>query len=183
MATKTATQLGVPEAEFIEDVDAYMAGKEAEATLKMLQERYQQYKLAESRVQQMRVRLQAKMPDIKKGLEMVTLLCTKRGSGEEVNVDFELADNMYAKAKIKDAETVNIWLGANVMLEYTVEEAKELLSKNLENCIQSLESTKQDMYFLRDQITITEVSIARVYNFDVKRRREAGAKEKDEMES
>ena len=36
-------------AQFIEDVDAYMTGKEAEATLKMLQERYQQYKLAEVR--------------------------------------------------------------------------------------------------------------------------------------
>eukprot|EP00959_Pyramimonas_sp_CCMP1952_P262079 5480260-Pyramimonas_sp.AAC.4 len=59
-------------------------------------------------------------------------------------------------------------------------QAKELLSKNLENCIQSLDSTKQDMYFLRDQITITEVSIARVYNFDVKRRRET---KKDEMDS
>jgi len=182
MSSKTAIQLGVPEAEFIEDVDAYMAGKEAEATLKMLQERYQQYKQAESRVQQMRVRLQAKMPDIKKGLEMVTLLCTKMGTGEEVEADFELSDNIYAKAKIKDAETVNIWLGANVMLEYGLDEAKELLTRNLENCITNLESTKEDMHFLRDQITITEVSIARVYNFDVKQRREAKEKT-DEMDA
>lgn len=33
--------------QFIEDVDAYMAGKDLESTMKMLQDRYQQYKLAE----------------------------------------------------------------------------------------------------------------------------------------
>jgi hypothetical protein len=79
---------------------------------------------AQSRVQQMRLRLQTKMPDIKKGLEMVTLLCDKQGSGEELKLDFELSDNLYAKAKVKDATAVNIWLGANVMLEYDINEVR-----------------------------------------------------------
>jgi prefoldin subunit 5 len=79
---------------------------------------------AQSRVQQMRMRLQTKMPDIKKGLEMVTLLCDKQGSGEELKLDFELSDNLYAKAKVKDATAVNIWLGANVMLEYEINEVR-----------------------------------------------------------
>jgi hypothetical protein len=35
--------------QFIEDVDAYMAGKDMESAVKMLQDRYQQYKLAEVR--------------------------------------------------------------------------------------------------------------------------------------
>jgi hypothetical protein len=39
------------------------------------------------------------------------------------------------------------------------------------------------MTFLRNQITITEVSIARVYNWDVKRRREAKAKEALELKA
>jgi len=35
--------------QFIEDVDAYMAGKDMDSAVKMLQDRYQQYKLAEVR--------------------------------------------------------------------------------------------------------------------------------------
>eukprot|EP00238_Polyblepharides_amylifera_P001330 CAMPEP_0196571562 /NCGR_PEP_ID=MMETSP1081-20130531/1715_1 /TAXON_ID=36882 /ORGANISM="Pyramimonas amylifera, Strain CCMP720" /LENGTH=179 /DNA_ID=CAMNT_0041888557 /DNA_START=226 /DNA_END=765 /DNA_ORIENTATION=- len=172
MASRSAAELGVPEAEFIEDVDAYMAGKDFDATLKTLRDRYQQYKLAESRLQQIRLRMQTKMPDIEKGLEMVTLLVGKE-ENEEVKVEFELSDNIYAKARIQGAKTVNLWLGANVMLEYQLDEAQELLKKNLENCKQSLESTKADWSYLRDQITVTEVSIARIYNWDVKRRRQA----------
>ena len=33
----------------------------------------------------------------------------------------------------KDVNTVNLWLGANTMVEYTLDEAKVLLSKNLVN--------------------------------------------------
>jgi len=46
-----------------------------------------------------------------------------------------------------------------------------------------MESKRQDMTFLRNQITITEVSIARVYNWDVKRRRETKAKEALELKA
>ena len=44
---------------------------------------------------------------------------------------FELSDNLYAKAEIKKPKAVGIWLGANVMVEYSFAEAIELLQKNL----------------------------------------------------
>lgn len=59
---------------------------------------------------------------------------------------------------------------ANVMLEYSVAEADELLSKNLTTATKNLRQADQDLDFLRDQITTTEVNMARVYNWDVKRR-------------
>mmetsp|Transcript_31787 Transcript_31787/g.38413 ORF Transcript_31787/g.38413 Transcript_31787/m.38413 type:complete len:185 (-) Transcript_31787:406-960(-) len=164
----------VPKAEFIEDIDEYMKGKVTEEVLKNLQERYQQYKLAESRIQQVRLKMQTKMPDIKKGIEMVDLLLSKSDSGEEVQIQYELTDNIYARAKVEGAKTVNLWLGANVMLEYPLDEAKALLEQNYNNAKTALENSIKDMYYLRDQITTTEVSIARTYNFDVKRRREQG---------
>jgi prefoldin subunit 5 len=37
-------------------------------------------------------------------------------------VDFELADQIYARATVKDANAVCLWLGANVMVEYSLEE-------------------------------------------------------------
>lgn len=42
-------------------------------------------------------------------------------------VDFAISDQAYAKAKVPVTDSVNLWLGANVMLEYPLEEAKALL--------------------------------------------------------
>lgn len=42
-------------------------------------------------------------------------------------VDFSLSDHVYARAKLRDVQSVGLWLGAGVMVEYTLDEAKELL--------------------------------------------------------
>ena len=56
------------------------------------------------------------------------------------------------------------------MLEYPIEEAEQLLTKNFETANKNLQQIDKDLDFLRDQITTTEVNMARVYNWDVKRR-------------
>jgi hypothetical protein len=48
---------------------------------------------------------------------------------------------------------------ADVMLEYPVGEALALLTKNKETAETNLEQLQDDLNFLRDQITTTEVSI------------------------
>jgi hypothetical protein len=59
-------------------------------------------------------------------------------------VDFELSEGIYSLAKIEDTNSVCVWLGANVMLEYScgfslvlsfpeILQADALLKKNLEN--------------------------------------------------
>ena len=48
---------------------------------------------------------------------------------------------------------------ANVMLEYTVEDAKALLTKNADNARSNVKVLDEDLVFLRDQIVTTEVSI------------------------
>jgi hypothetical protein len=45
------------------------------------------------------------------------------------------------------------------MLEYTCEEAKDLLTTKLDTAKNSLKNTLEDLEFLRDQITTMEVSI------------------------
>ena len=162
-------------AQFIEDVDAYMEGKEVEPTLNSLQTLFQQYKQIEQGLQQNRIRLGNKLPEIKRALDTVKLLCDKASTGEELDMHFELTDSVYAKAKVKDAESVYLWLGANVMLEYPLDEAKALLETNHANCVNNLATNRSDLAFVKDNITITEVSIARVYNWDVKKRKEEAA--------
>lgn len=79
---------------------------------------------------------------------------------------------MPRQAVLQDTATVSLWLGANVMLEYPLLEAQELLARNHASARDSVERLKRDMLSLRDKITTTEVSIARVFNEDVRRRRE-----------
>ena len=52
--------------------------------------------------------------------------------------------------------------------------AEELLVKNLGDAKCSLEKLGDDMDFLRDQITTTEVNMARVYNWNVKNKKSNG---------
>lgn len=49
----------------------------------------------------------------------------------QVVLDYQLADNIFAKARVKPVNTVNLWLGANVMLEYELQEAIALLVRAL----------------------------------------------------
>lgn len=109
------------------------------------------------------------MPDIKKTLEMVRLLQEKSKEEEEekrqMDANFLISDNIWAKAKIpNDTGKVGLWLGANVMVEYSYEEALKLLEKNFGNAEFRIKQTEDDINFLKDQITTTEVNIARIYN-------------------
>lgn len=58
------------------------------------------------------------------------------------------------------------------MLSYKIPAAVTLLKSKLEAAEVSLSNTIEDLEFLREQITVMEVNTARVYNWDVKRRRE-----------
>lgn len=68
-------------------------------------------------------------------------------------------------------------LQANVMLSYKIPAAIALLKSKLEAAEISLKNTVEDLEFLREQTTVMEVNIARVYNWDVKRRREKRGRE------
>lgn len=67
---------------------------------------------------------------------------------------------------------------ANVMLSYKIPAAIELLDSKLEAANVSLNNTVEDLEFIREQMTVMEVNTARVYNWDVKRRREKREKER-----
>ena len=84
-------------------------------------------------------------------------------------IDFLLTDTIWAKGRVdKKVEKVSLWLGANTLVEFPLEEAKVLLKKNLENAQGNLKTFEEDLLFLKDQITTCEVNIARVYNQNVK---------------
>jgi len=170
-AALSANPRGIPKALFIDNVEEFISNQEsADAALKRMQEFYSKYKYMEMTLTKNRASLRNKLPEIKSTLNMVQYLQQKKSSGETISTAYELSDQVFATAKLKPS-TVCLWLGANVMVEYTFEEALELLTRNLTNAEKSLANHEDDINFLKDQITTTEVNIARVYNFDVKQRR------------
>jgi len=150
--------------------------------------------------------LEEKIPEIKKTLSMVEFLRDRRegkktstdGDGDDADADdleddlggddsgkpapirttFELADTLYAEAELEETDTVFLWLGANVMLSYKIPAAIELLKSKLEAANTGLGHAVEDLEFIREQMTVMEVNTARVYNWDVKRRREKREKER-----
>ena len=118
----------------------------------------------EAQLQRSKGVLNAKLPDITNALEMVEYMQT---TPEDLNVDFQLSDTIWTKAEIPKNNSVALWLGANVMMEYSHDEAKELLTTNLNNARNALKSTDEDLKFLKEQITTCEVNLSRVYNYSV----------------
>ncbi|CAL5413007.1 unnamed protein product [Camellia sinensis] len=149
---------GIPAAAFVEDVHTYLSqlGLDVNSALSFLQERLQQYRLVEMKLLAQQRDLQGKIPDIEKCLNIVATLQAKKGTGEALLADFEVSEGIYSRARIQDTDSVCLWLGANVMLEYSCEEATKLLQMNLENARASLEVIVADLQFLRDQVTITQ---------------------------
>ncbi|KAF8963295.1 Prefoldin subunit-domain-containing protein [Flammula alnicola] len=177
---------GIPKAPFIADVDAYLGGQDAdvESTLKGFQDALAKYRYMDSSLTQRRASLEEKIPDIKKTLIWLSKSKAKEdeddledleeedGPAKPLKTTFELNDTLYAEAELEDTDTVYLWLGANVMLSYKLPAAITLLQSKLDVAQTSLNNTIEDLEFLREQLTIMEVNTARVYNWDVKRRRE-----------
>jgi prefoldin alpha subunit len=127
----------------------------------------------EMHLAQRRNALLQKIPELEENSKMVEFMQTNEG---EVSTNYELGDTLYAKARIPKTDKVLLWLGANVMLEYSLDEALSLLSKKLSTSKSQMTFVEEDLQFIKQQITTIEVNMARVYNWEVKRKRDSDAK-------
>ncbi|RAH65989.1 tubulin-binding prefolding complex subunit PAC10 [Aspergillus aculeatinus CBS 121060] len=178
---------GIPAAPFIDNVTDYVSSRsEVEPTLRSFQEMISKYQFMEVNTTKRAAGLRDKIPDITKTLEMVRFLSARRANANDtpLETNFELNDTLYARATVApaDAEEVYLWLGANVMLAYPIDEAMAMLAEKLAVAETSLQNCEEDLEFLREQITTLEVATARVYNWDVVQRRKEKAEGKGEEE-
>jgi hypothetical protein len=135
----------------------------------------------EQNLQRRVVGLKDKLPDIRKTLDTVQFLKARRvcrptpnrtlfifgllsnsfvsgvkqGDDDPIETTFELNDTLYAKAEVPPTEEVYLWLGANVMLAYPIDEAEELLESKLKAAKTSLANCEEDLDFLREQVTVS----------------------------
>ena len=95
---------------------------------------------------------------MKSGLSIsLTLTCVQSNPDSDLETSFELNDTLYARAAISpaDAEEVYLWLGANVMLAYPLDEAEIMLDDKLKSAELTLQNCEEDLEFLREQITVS----------------------------
>lgn len=113
------------------------------------------------------------MPETKKSLNILKVLIKRKEEEKETELDFCLSDGVNSSCLInKDNDKVGLWLGANVMLEYNYADANEMLSQNLLKGEARLEELNKELAFVKTQITTTEVTAARIYNYEILLRRE-----------
>ncbi|KJH45085.1 prefoldin subunit [Dictyocaulus viviparus] len=169
---------------FQEDVETWLNKEKLspEAGIALLEERYKKYKYVEASMTSQKTRMVQKLPDFKNSLALLDILISKKEKGEPFNMTYLVAEEVYTKATVKKPETVglqclsvSIWLGANVMVEYELDKAKELLEKNKGNVQKAVDELTTELAFVKDQITTTEVNIAHVHNYGVKKRQEKGS--------
>ncbi|KAL8785922.1 MAG: hypothetical protein Q9213_003071 [Squamulea squamosa] len=167
---------GIPVAPFVDKVEDYVSSRaEVDGTMKSFQEMISKYQFMEVNTQRRAAGLKEKVPDIQKTLDMVQFLHSRKPGSEPIETTFELNDTLYAKAIIPPTDEVYLWLGANVMLAYPINEAETLLQSKLSTAQQSLENCEEDLDFLREQITTLEVATARLYNWEVTMKRKEKA--------
>ena len=149
----------------------------AQVTIGAFTEMLQKYKIMEQSLQRQKVTLKSKMPEITNTLDLVLLLKEKQYDGEGMVASYPLSEIVHARAAVKCDGTVCLWLGANVMVEYSYDAAIVMLERNYANAEAKLGETNDDIGHLKDQITTLEVNMARVFNFNVKAKRigEGGA--------
>lgn len=115
---------------------------QAEKVLKSLDEQHSKYKFMEMNMIARKRRLRQQLPDLQKSLEMIKILQEQEDDELETNV--LLSEQVFVKSVIPKTKTVCLWLGANVMLEYPLDEAEELLKSNVDSANQNLRCLEHD---------------------------------------
>ncbi|KAK7249585.1 VHL-binding protein [Aureococcus anophagefferens] len=155
---------GIPHVAFIDSVESTLAATTdgtVETLIGAFNELHQKFKILEGH----------KAPDED----------AKHEAEEDFMSHYSLSEMIYGRATITPTGNASASGSAlNAMVEYPYDEALDILTLSLKNAKLRKDICDEDLDMLRDQIITVEVNMARVFNYDVKRRRdekkpEAGA--------
>uniref|UniRef100_A0A914HQS9 Elongator complex protein 4 n=1 Tax=Globodera rostochiensis TaxID=31243 RepID=A0A914HQS9_GLORO len=160
--------------EVLENVEQFLRTKKRDLEEAQDDERenFRRFKMFETSALQQKAKIDESIRDYRKSLtslEMLSEQSEKRA--DPVELTYKLDENLYSRALIEEMDKVCIWLGANVMVEYGLDEAQKLLQSHLGNVEKTAKEIEEDIAFLQDQITTTEVNLANLYNYAVQNRK------------
>jgi len=178
-----ANERGIPFVVFLEeDLDAFVQrmGRPVESILGGFRELHTKYQFMDANIRSRRKADKAKLPDQERNLELVRHLMTRQleGGEEPVPTMYKVADNVFARAELDVDGRVGLWLGANVMVEYTYEEAQDILVESIETTKQRIATATQDLVHIKAQTVTCEVNTNRLINFAVRQKDRAVAEQK-----
>jgi len=175
---------GIPSFPFLPSVTDYVKSPtEVESTLTRFQEMISKYQFMSQNVERRAAGLREKLPEMRKSLDTVRFLRMRKGEGEQdgdgldesgvIETTYALQDTLYAHATVntQELDSVYLWLGANVMVAYPLDEAESMLKEKFDKAKESLKAAEEDLEFIRVQTTTLEVATARVHNWDVSEKR------------
>jgi len=95
---------------------------------------------------------------------------------QPINLIFRFLQNQ-SRVQIWLYEQVNMRIEGKIIgfdeyMNLTLDEAEELLNGNQKTAQSTLQKVDEDLDFLRDQITTTEVNMARLHNWAVKQKQQ-----------
>lgn len=90
-----------------------------------------------------------KIPEIEKAVKLIDYLRSKKDTEECLETNYLLTDGIFSRAKLnKGVNNVCLLLGADIMVEYGLDEAEGLLKKNLSNALQNVSAYVQIFFSL-----------------------------------
>ncbi|KAK1936292.1 putative prefoldin subunit [Babesia divergens] len=158
----------VPSAKYVVDIEKLVGDQNPVAVTNTAKELLAKYRFMEKTMLSKLTALNNKVPELQDAVTILEQL-EKRGSEatDDIYTYFKVSDTLYSEAHIPSTKTIFLWLGANTMVEYPVDEAMALLKDQLKVAMESIGDIKTDLEWLRRQITSTEVTVARLHNFCV----------------
>jgi hypothetical protein len=64
--------------------------------------------------------MKSRLPVLQNTLSLIDTIEKKRVENTPMDTHVEIGDNLYARATVPPTDTVALWLGADVLLEYAV---------------------------------------------------------------
>ena len=104
----TPKKAGIPAAIFVESVALHMKGKDVQQEIETHEVLRQKYKYMDGILTQKKANLEKKLPDIESSIQAIDNLIKCKEDNKEFNTQFELSDNIYATAKVKPVNHVNL---------------------------------------------------------------------------
>ncbi len=172
---------GLPTVLFIEDEDAFLlkSGMTEEQAALEMRMAYQQLQQLSNAHTARKEALEDKLPETEKNLAMVRLLKKQKHAGADVHAQYELIGGVYARARVPPTGKVALWMGANVMVEYTLEEAENFLQQSEKDTREALQHCVDDLRHLDDQRNTLEVNINRLHNHSLGKKRARALRERE----
>eukprot|EP01071_Lankesteria_metandrocarpae_P014323 Lankesteria_metandrocarpae@DN833_c0_g1_i1.p1 len=156
----------IPAAKHIGILDEWIGTNEPKDALVALQEIYGKYTFMQQSFASQLERMQDQTAKLKEPIDVLLGLIERRQNEETEDrmVHYRLTETCYSQAKVPASDTVFLWLGAGVLCEYPLDDAVQLLTKNLDAAKLQIEELEKDLAYLAKQVSYTEVNLSRVQN-------------------